>query len=597
MGIKSNNISAVFHDFFSRSGKDAVNPYVPPVPFSATGGTEYTPGNGYKYHLFDAPGDFTTSGDQEPIHIVVIGGGGAGGNCGNGGGGAGGLVMNPNYLCPIGPHTITIGAGGYGLQSGCGTAQNGSNTTFSVPDGTPIIAVGGGGGGGADSTAGNPGGSGGGGSYSQSGGSGSNPPNGPYPGFTVYGNNGNPGPGGGSAGGGGGAGGTAQPSPNPGQYGGSGLQIPEFAVTGMPTMLDGTGSGYWAAGGGSYQGPAGPFRERQPNGAPGYTQAGRANSGDGSGGQPPAAPGGNGTVMIRYAYSQSSSPSDFTINGVAQSLPTGWDSGLNAGRYTMVIGSSPITVTLKMWGAGGGCGPYHGHGGGGGYSTATATLAAGQTYSIVVGQGGKGTGPGADSITPIPYGGGGGGDTNLRGGGGGFSAIFSGGVAFANVGLLAGGGGGGGAAPPYAASTTQTVAGGAGGGTNGLNGSGPSPQATGGTPSARGGGTALPTNYVGGQLQGMSGRGGGGGGYYGGGAGYDNGSASPGGGGGSAYTGGHPNIPLSGASTTAGGSGNQYGQAANNTDPYWGGAGYGAGPNTPLGSAADGNPGRVVIYN
>ena len=136
-----------------------------------------------------------------------------------------------------------------------------------------------------------------------------------------------------------------------------------------------------------------------------------------------------------------------------------------------------------------------------------------------------------------------------------------------------------------------------GGGTNGLNGSGPSPQATGGTPSSGGSGSHLSgTGPTSGQLQGM---------------GTEVAAVvdimvvvqdmimdpSPGGGGGSAYTGGHPNIPLSGASTTAGGSGNQYGQAANNTDPYWGGAGYGAGPNTPLGSGADGNPGRVVIYN
>ena len=80
MGIKSNNLLASYHDFFSRSGKDAVSPAPIPVPFTATGGTEYTPGNGYKYHLFDAPGDFTTSGDPIPMHIVVIGGGGAGGN-------------------------------------------------------------------------------------------------------------------------------------------------------------------------------------------------------------------------------------------------------------------------------------------------------------------------------------------------------------------------------------------------------------------------------------------------------------------------------------------------------------------------------------
>ena len=125
--------------------------------------------------------------------------------------------------------------------------------------------------------------------------------------------------------------------------------------------------------------------------------------------------------------------------------------------------------------------------------------------------------------------------------------------------------------------------------------------ATGGTPTAVGAGTPFGASLPeGGQLEGATGRGGGGGGYYGGGAGKDNGSTSPGGGGGSAYIGGHPNIPVSGASTIQGGTGNQYGQAANNTDPYWGGAGYGAGPNTPIGNpgaGSNGNPGRVVIYN
>ena len=61
-------------------------------------------------------------------------------------------------------------------------------------------------------------------------------------------------------------------------------------------------------------------------------------------------------------------PFDFTINGASKYLPTGWDSGLNAGPYTMIIGSSPITVTIKMWGGGGGSGASLAGGGGAGGS-------------------------------------------------------------------------------------------------------------------------------------------------------------------------------------------------------------------------------------
>lgn len=263
---------------------------------TATGGSTFTPGNGYKYHVFTTPGTFTVTSGSLPGHVVVIAGGGSGGNCGNGGGGAGGLVMNPAFAFVPGSYPINIGPGG-GPAGGCGPGNNGSPSIFGIPYGTPIIAVGGGAGGGNDSTAGNAGGSGGGGSYGQSGGGVSAPPNGPYPGWTIYGSSGGPGGASQHSGSGGGAGGSGGTDTNPpGAYGGSGLLIPQFNVPGMPTQSDGTGAGYFAAGSGSYQSST----SRQPNGAPGYTQGGRTASGDGSGGQPGTPPAGPGVIMIRY---------------------------------------------------------------------------------------------------------------------------------------------------------------------------------------------------------------------------------------------------------------------------------------------------------
>jgi hypothetical protein len=71
------------------------------VPFSATGGTISTPGDGYKYHSFTSPGNFDVTGTVNvQAEIAMVGGGGAGGtpqgdggpgnnDSGSGGGGGG----------------------------------------------------------------------------------------------------------------------------------------------------------------------------------------------------------------------------------------------------------------------------------------------------------------------------------------------------------------------------------------------------------------------------------------------------------------------------------------------------------------------------
>ena len=106
--IKSNNSSASFFDFFSKSGTDASDPY-DPTNVKATGGTVAEPGNGYVYHVFTAPDTIVATGtDIADVDWLVVAGGGAGGS-GTGvnytGGGGGG--MRP----PAGTHVRTGGKG------------------------------------------------------------------------------------------------------------------------------------------------------------------------------------------------------------------------------------------------------------------------------------------------------------------------------------------------------------------------------------------------------------------------------------------------------------------------------------------------------
>ena len=162
MGIKSNNTAAAFHDFFSRSGKDAVSPAPPPpLPFEATGGASYVPGDGYKYHYFATVGDssFTVVGSST-CDVFVVGGGGGGaagsnnGGFGGGGGGAGGIAYKSGLEIGPGTYTVTVGNGGLGGThwSSGGNAVNGDDSTFDAPGAGPFPFVGKGGGAGRNNT-------------------------------------------------------------------------------------------------------------------------------------------------------------------------------------------------------------------------------------------------------------------------------------------------------------------------------------------------------------------------------------------------------------------------------------------------------------
>jgi hypothetical protein len=266
---------------------------------------------------------------------------------------------------------------------------------------------------------------------------------------------------------------------------------------------------------------------------------------------------------------------------------------------------SPASITIYMWGAGGGGNTNYG--GAGAMLQGVLTATPGETLNILVGQGGT-----IDGTTT--FGGGGAGGGNMTGGsapgigysgngfpqnagsGGGRSAIQRGGTDPLNDIVVAGGGGGG----TYFSSDrggAATFSGTANSGTGGLPGLGGT-QTAGGA----GGGTGFYGQGLGGSrgiggdtynTNVYNGGGGGGGGYYGGGAGGTNGGDGAGGGGGSSLTDGLSLI--SGQAVKGFNSTNGF-TAPNTGSPYYqSGIGNGA-PAVNSSPRAGGNGLIVLIY-
>jgi hypothetical protein len=267
---------------------------------------------------------------------------------------------------------------------------------------------------------------------------------------------------------------------------------------------------------------------------------------------------------------------------------------------------TPASVTVYMWGAGGGGNTNYG--GAGTMVQGILPVTPGESLTIVVGQGGT-----IDGSTT--FGGGGAGGGNMTGGsapgigysgngfpqnagsGGGRSAIQRGGTAPTNDIVVAGGGGGG----TYFSSDrggSATFSGTANSGAGGLPGLGGT-QTAGGA----GGGTGFYGQGLGGSrgiggdtynTNVYNGGGGGGGGYYGGGAGGTNGGDGAGGGGGSSLTGGLSLI--SGQSVLGFNSTNGFTAPNTGSSYYQSGVGNGA-PAINSSPRAGGNGLVVLIYN
>ena len=120
----------------------------PPMPVTATGGQTSTPGDGYKYHVFNYPNsdNFVVSSGNEVLDVMVIGGGGGGGGGhpqkngqGGGGGGGGAIVVWQNLNAVPGTYPIGVGNGGNGGNMGNANGSSGQSSTFGFSPGSGYI--------------------------------------------------------------------------------------------------------------------------------------------------------------------------------------------------------------------------------------------------------------------------------------------------------------------------------------------------------------------------------------------------------------------------------------------------------------------------
>ena len=283
------------------------------LPFTATGGTTQTPGNGYKYHVFNHPNsdNFTvTDGSRNVEAVIVAGGGGSTGPYGSGGAGGGGVVHVTTYTADPGTHPVTVGDGGAAVPNpGPYVPADGENSSFNS-----ITALGGG-----SRTPGNPaytngapGGSGGagGGTATQP----THPQPIPAPSYSQYGSAGGGDANPGGQGGGGGAG--AAGSDGPGGAGGDGQPFSgfEYPLIGLsPLDPHSPSNNHYGGGGGGWGfptnagGPGGSGGGGRGTGYPGTDHTlGIDNLGGGAGGwvtptpSPGNVTGGSGIVILRY---------------------------------------------------------------------------------------------------------------------------------------------------------------------------------------------------------------------------------------------------------------------------------------------------------
>lgn len=256
---------------------------------STTGNPEWYDTTSSSWLQFSQPAGYS-------INYLVVAGGGAGGYYYGAGGGAGGLLTASTSLSSGTAYTITVGAGGVGVN---GTGGSGNNSVIS----TVVTAIGGGGGGqgsGVGSALGTSGGSGGG---TYGGGAGG----------TATSGQGNAGGNGASAasGGGGGAGAVGGNGVTSGAGGNGGVGLSN-SISGSAVFYAGGGGGSattYGSGGNGGGGAGG------GTGVAGSANTGGGGGGTGSAGTAIGANGGSGVVIISYLGSQRGTGGTVTSSG------------------------------------------------------------------------------------------------------------------------------------------------------------------------------------------------------------------------------------------------------------------------------------------
>ena len=448
MGIKSNNPSESYFNFFGQSGVDAAGPNVHPGIY-ATGGDiadQLQPGNGYVYHTYGADGTLVVDNSITNVEIMLVGSGAAGrggGGAAGGGGGAGGIDLVTIPSLPAGTYPIVIGGpisgGAYDAPD---AGLDGEKTIFNPSGPAPLsYEVGGGAGGGGYSPPivnGRPGTSNG---NAAGGGGGSYPTDGTPGAESPMGRAGGSGTGGGDAAQAGGGGGGAGPPTNTfadtsteGQngeptneyrsWGGDGSQLTNYNYDLIcdPTQPNGSAAAtalaqlnsYFGGGGG------GAIREAQYNvqsrgglggGGAGGTRTpatisgydAKAYSGSGGGGDSPGSGGdsGGGIMVIRYAEQPASTPLGAKASGGVITTYSGKTihTFKSNGTFTTPASFSETVEYVVIGGgaSGGACNTDNpGGGGAGAYLTDSTPISGSNTITVQVGDGGFGVGSPVD---------------------------------------------------------------------------------------------------------------------------------------------------------------------------------------------------------
>lgn len=263
------------------------------------GNVEVTGGNlsedaNYFYRTFRSSGTLTVTGGSLLTDVLVIAGGGGGGvGSGGGGGGAGGIVYLAAQSMSANRYTVTVGGGGAAATVTLGS-QGGNSSINGF-----TTAVGGGYGSGYNGGSGGSGGGGGGVGAGNVGGAGT-------AGQGSSGGNGN------ATSQSGGGGGGATVAGGPGIIGSAGAGGGGTVAYSSWASVTGTGAnGYYAGGGGGGAHPSwvaglGGLGGGGNGAATSNAVAGVAGTGSGGGGGAgntayPAASGGSGLVIVRYA--------------------------------------------------------------------------------------------------------------------------------------------------------------------------------------------------------------------------------------------------------------------------------------------------------